>query len=548
MRPYQVRRTWTWLKVRGNSSQRLVCMLTVSLGTIPEPTAVLTQRKSVRMPPPRSKSPIKTFLQSPARRNPSLGPVSSPTRGSIVAPNSASLAPSVRRKLDFSMEEPDQNTMELSSMNGSPQKRVDPSSSRVASAKLASGTKLAPSRLSFVSDYDEQQDSADQMEDDTGLENGGDSFQMINGGDDEEVDEQVEEHQEQPESEPEPELPKKGRGRGKGKGKGKEKERQLEPDPEPEVSQKNARGRARKESNLPVGPGIDEPSAKRARGSLEASQPLARVSMKGKFAKPSKTSTAASAPRPKAAGKGRKLAPIQETESPEIQRGPPLPRNNRGLFILRRETPMEGTGFKQTRSGRNSIKPVAWWKNERIEYSDDIAEDSHGGKFLLPRIKEVVRNDEVDEPRRKTTYSKPYKGKKRSAPAEPEEDEIEPWEVEPGRIHGEIRTWDPEDQLGTETMETEEELALSSRAIITREVANASFGFAKTLSLPFFGSGMLDIPAGGAKKPKNSRKMQMVFFVFYGRVNVTVNETSFRIGKGGVWQVPRGKIPLSTYS
>jgi centromere protein C len=431
-------------------------------------------------------------------------------------------------------------------MIGSPQKHSNPSSSRVASARLAPGIKLAPSRPSFASDYDEKQDSADQMEDDTGLENGGDSFQMINGGDDEEVDEQVEEQQEQPESEAEPELPKNGRGRAKGKGKGKEKERQPEPEPEPEVPQKKARGKARKES-LPVGQDIDEPSAKRARRSLEVPQPLPKVATKGKSAKSSKTTTAAPAPKRKAAGKARKLVPIQETESPEIQRGPPLPRNNRGLFILRRETPIEGTGFKQTRSGRNSIKPLAFWKNERVEYSNDIAEDGHG-KFLLPKIKEVVRNDEVEQPRRKTTYSRPYKGKKRSPLAEPEEDEIEPWEIEPGRVHGEIRTWDPEDQLGNETVEKEEELALSSRAIITREVANASFGFAKTLSLPFFGSGMLDIPAGGAKKPKNSRKMQMVFFVFYGRVNVTVNDTSFRIGKGGMWQVPRGKIPLSTYS
>jgi centromere protein C len=51
---------------------------------------------------------------------------------------------------------------------------------------------------------------------------------------------------------------------------------------------------------------------------------------------------------------------------------------------------------------------------------------------------------------------------------------------------------------------------------------------------------MVDLPPGAVKKPKNSRKMQMVFFVFYGRVEVTVNDTTFRIGKGGMWQVPRG--------
>jgi centromere protein C len=53
---------------------------------------------------------------------------------------------------------------------------------------------------------------------------------------------------------------------------------------------------------------------------------------------------------------------------------------------------------------------------------------------------------------------------------------------------------------------------------------------------------MVDLPPGAVKKPKNSRKMQMVFFVYYGRVQVTVNDNVFRIGKGGMWQVPRGNL------
>ena len=40
---------------------------------------------------------------------------------------------------------------------------------------------------------------------------------------------------------------------------------------------------------------------------------------------------------------------------------------------------------------------------------------------------------------------------------------------------------------------------------------------------------------------KNSRKMQMVFFVYSGRVKVEVAGHQFGIGKGGMWQVPRGK-------
>jgi len=77
-----------------------------------------------------------------------------------------------------------------------------------------------------------------------------------------------------------------------------------------------------------------------------------------------------------------------------------------------------------------------------------------------------------------------------------------------------------------------------------RDIAGASFKFAKTLTLPFFGSGMVHLPPGGEKRIKNSRKMQMVFFVVYGRVTVSVGTptTVFSIGKGGQWQVPRGML------
>ena len=79
-----------------------------------------------------------------------------------------------------------------------------------------------------------------------------------------------------------------------------------------------------------------------------------------------------------------------------------------------------------------------------------------------------------------------------------------------------------------------------------RDIQGATFKFAKTLTLPFFGSGMVHLPPGGEKRVKNSRKMQMVFFVYYGRVTVNVGTptTTFSIGKGGQWQVPRGKSSI----
>ena len=74
------------------------------------------------------------------------------------------------------------------------------------------------------------------------------------------------------------------------------------------------------------------------------------------------------------------------------------------------------------------------------------------------------------------------------------------------------------------------------------------------MTLPFFGSGVVEVPPQGFKRAKNSRKMQMVFFVHEGKVLVTVgppavngregeSETNeFAVSKGGVWVVPRGEF------
>lgn len=100
------------------------------------------------------------------------------------------------------------------------------------------------------------------------------------------------------------------------------------------------------------------------------------------------------------------------------------------------------------------------------------------------------------------------------------------------------------------------EIAYASSAIQTRDINGGAsdplylgpnFKFAKLLSMPFFGAGMVDLTPGGIKRSKNSRRMQMVFFVVYGRVTVEIGndidspKQSFGIGKGGVWQVPRGE-------
>jgi centromere protein C len=493
------------------------------VGTIPEPTEVLTERRRTLMkhPIPRAKSPIKTFLDSPARRNPSLGPVSSPIRGSIVAPRAISQSASVIRKLDFSNA-----SINGESVHGSSQKRAG-TAPLSRSAKLANGPLLAPSKRSPESDSEEE--VGQSIQDDVAVQYD-DSFQVVNGGDDDEHDVQ------DPESEPETQPVKKG------KGKAKEVEA-----PKPVAK----RGRPKRASIQPVEEEEEEESrpAKRTRKSLDGPQPVITKAAKGRKAEvteppPKKASKSAAPSKPKVKGRKPALASISE-DSPVAVRGPPMPKS-RGLAILRRETPADGAGFKQTRSGRISIKPVDWWRGERIEYSDD-EQDDLGGRYMLKHIKGVVRAEDIEKPKRHRSKSKAPQPKRRrvqSEAADDEDEEAEEWEAEPGRVVAGVRVWDPLDPIGTEAEEIEQEVALSSAAIITRDMPQASFRFAKTVTMPFFGSGMVDLPPGSEKKQKNSRKFQIVFFVFYGRVRVSINETFFSIGRGGMFQVPRGNCSL----
>ena len=251
--------------------------------------------------------------------------------------------------------------------------------------------------------------------------------------------------------------------------------------------------------------------------------------------------------------------------------GPP-----RSLYILRRETPADESAT-HTRSGRVSVKPLAYWRNEQCVYgpSPRGASLADGARFPLNSIKEIVRTEEVVESHgKKKSKGKGSRGKKGTVKARegsveedeisesafgsddiPEDPDAEPWETETGTLRGNVSIWDNAEQAPTE-QEEEIEIAHAPAAIKTREVKGSglhdgpTFRYAKLLSTKFFGTGLVDLPPGGMKRPKNSRKMYMSFFVVKGRVSVTVSPLGgedsgsinrFSIGKGGFWQVPRGE-------
>ena len=336
-----------------------------------------------------------------------------------------------------------------------------------------------------------------------------------------------------------------------------------------------ARGRGRPKKSLTPAPeeDVEEPEPE----PVQAGPSRSKAATKGKGRAPT---PAAEPVNPKATkqkgGRKRQPSPAPAADadtSIAIPRGPPLPKS-RGLVINRREVPGDSNAIIRTRSGRHSFKPLAYWRNEHVDYeyeedefvadhapksssssSSQTGKEVRKRKFVLPTIKEVVRVEEevVDFSRGRSGRGKRSAASassgRRGAQQQKDDDPSppEPWELNPGILGGDVVTWYPQHELHPPALDdevevSEKQLAISGRAIRTQKVKDAAFRYAKTVNEGFFGAGVVDLPPGAVKRPKNSRKMFMTFFVYTGRVLVTVNETVFRIGKGGMWFVPRGEF------
>ena len=260
-------------------------------------------------------------------------------------------------------------------------------------------------------------------------------------------------------------------------------------------------------------------------------------------------------PAPKKRGR-KPLSAQDAADTSLLPRGPPLPKSQ-GLAIRKAE-PTAESDVRRTKSGRSSYKPLAWWRGEHVDYEYDYAAKGELGRGLskayMPSIKEVIRTGESPPPERKTGRKgkvgrPPRREKKYEEDDASDDDAAEAWEANPGGVWGDMVLWKPGYETnppatGEEISVIEQQVALSDQAIKPRPVRDASFKYIKTVGLPFFGAGVLELPPGTEKRPKNARKMFMTFFVQYGRVSVTVNETVFRIGKGGMFFVPRGTFNI----
>ncbi len=343
------------------------------------------------------------------------------------------------------------------------------------------------------------------------------------------------------------------------------------------MTKANSRRKRKSDLEVPTSP----PAAKKVRreSSKKVVRPVSEQPMEVDSQKTlAESSRAPTQPKKKAGGRPPLAAKTTNSKasarypkelSDVVDRVRARPNPPKSLYILRRETPADD-GVQLTRSGRVSFKPLAYWRNEQCIYggSPSAGGLEDGARFPLNSIKEIVRTEEVVKPlgrkKSKRRKGRGTRSKSRASGAESsdsestgeqDDPEAEPWETEVGTLRGRVSVWDAEAQ---QPIDEEEEIdiayapaAIETSVVNVRNGSGPSFKYAKLLGNKFMGVGLVDLEPGGIKRPKNSRKMHMSFFVVKGRVTVNVGPAGgeesgswsrFGIGKGGFWQVPRGEL------
>ncbi|ORY04431.1 hypothetical protein K493DRAFT_311389 [Basidiobolus meristosporus CBS 931.73] len=176
------------------------------------------------------------------------------------------------------------------------------------------------------------------------------------------------------------------------------------------------------------------------------------------------------------------------------------------------------------RSGRTKVKPLDFWRNERVVYGR-----RKSGPNVVSVVKEVVTIPV--EHRALSKRSNKKKNVKRVIVAEEsEEDEYndEPIDEIP------IVDWYTQEVVN-------QVVGLTKDMIVTKPVKNQTFEFEKTFGeQDFMSSGIIKLQCNGMKPKRNSGDSAMVFFVISGACRVTVHTTRFVISAGGQFHVPRG--------
>ena len=444
-------------------------------GTIPDPTEVLRSARNgkVILPPPKSRSPMKTNLNSSPRRSvgrASLGP-SSPTRQNGDTPTRASSHPAANRRLDFSMEKA-RSSVERSFQRGQPPALMG----RGQLSTVNRGKKRAFD-LSMEDDDDDEEGEAQLTNGDTigeenfsiSLANGDDSMTLPQLDEEEEPVEEEQAQAGQEEIEEESIIQPKRKGRPRKVGKLLSTAQEAAGSKVVAASQAGAvksNSRPRRASTIDVEDSqmpVAEPKPKgwpskkaktRAAPNDEPEVMPETQSVRAKTKQPAIAETPKQRGRKKAhpseRGPNAKITSVKKAPrksasvEPRAMRASSARPGPRSLLVLRSGTPAEDSGSLTTRSGRNSVKPLAFWRNERIVFGE--SQGKYGtSDVVLPSIKEVIRTDELEQPRPRYTAGrrKPVRNRRQLDDVDEEDEDKEPWEIEKGILQAEVVRWDP---------------------------------------------------------------------------------------------------------
>lgn len=469
----------------------------ISIGTIPEPTEVLTANRKRNgkplLPPPHSRSPIKTSLGSSPRR--SMGAVTSPQKNGDT-PSRTMSHPLVSRKLEFSA---DQQRLNVERLPPKPRgaRSVFGTTSRKGKGKLIQDSGMGRKRAFDLSlDEDEEEDGnsslidgvngigeAGLLDDDSGAPAYNDGPVQINGDQSLEVPDETEQELSEIQEQSKAQAVVKKRGRPKAAAKdsappppvpaenepsmdaptekkrtGRPKKQVFDiPESEPasvvEEKSEAPKKRGRKKANVEVhhddeqdeGEAGPSKPAKRPRTDLVEVTPT-KKSRKAKKPPPSERDPNARITSAKGKEKEKEKAPSAEPVSSTSFAKP----KSRSLYVLRHETPAEDDGSRLLRSGRQSVKPIAYWRGERIVYGDSHLD---GKNIILAPIREVIRTEEVVDARPKKSYRRLAGRPAMRRPlddVDEEDEDQEPWELGEGVLRAEVMQWDPVEQKGSE--------------------------------------------------------------------------------------------------
>lgn len=438
MPPTQPMILWISIKVSVERPSNLtswnvsVLILQITAGTAPEPADLVQSRKPRISLPPRATSPIKTHLNSSPRRSMprSVGPMSSPSRNLNGTPTRATSHPPIKpvnRLLDFSPER-SRESVERASSKASSSKlrngRLGPSSSKGRGNRngpkvfdLTGGTEDSetealdePSKVTDVVHQDESimPDGGDDLIVDSGLDSG---LQADGNMEDQSQD-----------------LP--------------DEDIQSMGPPATTGANEKTRRPGRPPTISTVDQDRSQVSALEPQGRKRGRPPGWKKTQV--YQEPDISIAPQASPQ-----RGRPKAPLS-VRDPNLgirarknSRGKPSSRApSTSRFIHRSETPAADGGIV-TRAGRQVFKPLASWRGEKAIMSDWTSDS-------LPGVKEIVRVEEVIEPRPKSkSYSRrARRAKPRLADLEEEEEEPEDerasWELDPGIMVAQVMDWDPE--------------------------------------------------------------------------------------------------------